>query len=296
MRVSALVVTCALVLGVASVSHAETTEADALFNQGRELLERGLFADACAKFKKSNELAPAPATLLNFGYCQEQLGRMKTAMDTYVAAQALAEKAGDPKKVAFAKERLVAATARATKLVILVAPPIPDDLVVQRNGTAVTKAEYGRSIPVDPDEIVVTASAPGRRPWRTVVIARGDGASVTVFVPPLEEPETSVSGGIETKRLVAIGLGIVGAGTLGAGFALGLGAHSRYRDTLSQCDDAGCDPHAVDVQDSARAQGNVATVLVGVGLVTLGAGVVLWLTTKKEPSFAVLPMGIRGRF
>src|SRR4029079_9496908 len=92
----------------ASVGHASAqapsgqTQADPLFTEGRDLLEKGRFAEACPKFHRSQELAPAVGTLLSLGYCWEQLGRLRSAMDAYSEAEALAGGAGDAKRSAFA--------------------------------------------------------------------------------------------------------------------------------------------------------------------------------------------------
>ncbi|MEA2752751.1 MAG: hypothetical protein QOI41_6894, partial [Myxococcales bacterium] len=45
-------------------SAASQPQADALFAEGRELLEKGKYPEACAKLARSEELAPAVGTLL----------------------------------------------------------------------------------------------------------------------------------------------------------------------------------------------------------------------------------------
>src|SRR5687767_13153220 len=55
------------------------SQAEPLFNEGRELLEKGRFAEACPKLARSQALAPAVGTLLNLGYCWEQLGKLRSA-------------------------------------------------------------------------------------------------------------------------------------------------------------------------------------------------------------------------
>jgi len=72
-----------VLLSAPSVGAETPSEADTLFAQGRELLERGQYAEACAKLAKSEHLAPAIGTLLNLGYCWEQIQRYRSSMDAY---------------------------------------------------------------------------------------------------------------------------------------------------------------------------------------------------------------------
>jgi tetratricopeptide (TPR) repeat protein len=268
-------------------SHARAdgaSEAETLFAQGRELLEKGSFAEACPKLARSEQLAPAVGTLLNLAYCYEQLGRMRSAMDSYGEAEVLAKSSGDAKKATFARDRFVAVEKSAIKVVVRVVPPEAPGMEVVRNGQPVPKSDWGQMIPIDPDEIVVSASAPKHESWKTVVMARGPGAIVTVFVPPLGDGTATAASSsgkgaaLGTRRIGALGAGAGAAISLGAGMALALGAKSRYDDTRARCDATGCDEGALTVQRNAVAQGNVATALIALGLVLAGAGAYLWLS------------------
>ena len=82
-----------VVLLIAAPARAEPSEADALFSQGRELLEKGRFLEACEKLRRSEELAPAVGTLLNLGFCYEQTAKLRSAMEAYSEAEILARPA-----------------------------------------------------------------------------------------------------------------------------------------------------------------------------------------------------------
>jgi tetratricopeptide (TPR) repeat protein len=277
-------------LVTSSSAHADGSqaEADALFAQGRDLLEKGQFGDACVKLKKSEELAPAVGTLLNLGYCWEQVGRFRSAMESYAEAEVLAGKTGDAKRSAFAQQRLTEVQPKVMKLIILVTPPAAPDLEIKRNGVVVPKTDWGQAIAIDPDEVEVSASAPGRARWKGVVMGRGPGAVLTVFVPlladekeapaPVAQPRSTIG----TKRIAALGLGGAAITMIGAGIATGLYAKARYDDSLHHCDAAGCDSTGLDVQRSAVTQGNVATALVGLGALCAGAGVYLWIVGGEK--------------
>jgi tetratricopeptide (TPR) repeat protein len=281
----------------ATANAAEATKADQLFAEGRELLEKGRFAEACERFRQSEEASPAVGTLINLAYCYEQIARFRSAMDAYAEAEMLAKQAKDDKREKFARERFAAVEPKALKLIVRVADAASTGIEVKRNNVVVPPAQWGVPLAVDPEDFVITASAPGRAPWRGAVIGRGEGAVITVVVPTLEEaragastaPAPSAGGGsfptaLGTKRLVALGLGGAALATLGAGTALAFSAKSRYDDSLAHCDAEGCDGRGVSEQQGAVAQGNVATVLLALGVVCVGGGVYLWLTGGDEGS------------
>lgn len=262
-------------------------EADQLFTAGRELLEQGRFAEACPKLERSEALAPAVGTLLNLGYCWEQVGRFRSAMDAYAEAEVLAQRSSDPKRMTFARERYTAASARVMKLVVRVADAKIAGLEIRRNDVVLPSSDYGQPIPVDPDEIVVSATAPGHTPWKGVVLVRGEKAVATVIVPPLEE-RSSFAGFdlLSGKRLVALGLGTAAVVSLSAGIATGLAAKGRHGDADAHCTPAGCDAIGNGIQERAAAQGEVGTGLVVLGALAAGAGIYLWLSGGDGPAKA----------
>ncbi len=274
-------------------------QADALFSEGRDLLEKGRYTEACAKLAKSEELAPAVGTLLNLAYCWEQAGRLKSALDAYSQAEAIASAAGETKRAIFAKERYAAVEPRATKLIVRLTAPEAPGLEVKRNGVVLTKSDLDRPTPVDPSDYTITASAPGHGAWRGAIVVKGEGGVVTMIVPPLTANEKAGAAkettGLTARRMGALGLGGLSALALGAGLGLAFAAKSRYDDSRSRCDDAGCDETGHDIQRGAVAQGNIATALIGLGLLSAGAGVYLWIVGAPE-NVAAGPAFASGRF
>lgn len=275
-----------VVLLIAAPARAEPSEADALFSQGRELLEKGRFLEACEKLRRSEELAPAVGTLLNLGFCYEQTAKLRSAMEAYSEAEILARQANDNKRAAFAKERIAAVEPKVMKLVVRVVTPDLAGLAITRGGKPVPKTDWNHPIAVDNEEHVVEATAPGYLAWKGVVSARGDGAVVSMFVPPLvPENAKSTDSGTDAKgavtigprRLIAVGLGVLGVASFSAGLGVGLAAKSQYDDAQAHCDPTGCDERGLAEQRSAVSQGNLGTALGVLGLVSLGAGVALWL-------------------
>ena len=290
--------------GVANAQDATRAHApaDALFSEGRDLLEKGRFAEACAKLARSEELAPAVGTLLNLGYCYEQLGKFRSAMDAYAEAEVLANVANEPKRATFARERFTAVEPRTAKLVVRIVPPEAPGLEVKRNGIVIAKTNFDHPIPIDPEDYVISASAPGYVPWQSAIIIKGEAAVVTVIIPPLVSASTATAGAapsrLGSRRIMALGLGAVSALAIGAGVAAAFSAKSRYDDAQSHCDASSCDEVGASIQHGAVVEGNIATGLIGFGALCGAAGIYLWIVgapeAKQNPRAVRLDVGPRG--
>jgi hypothetical protein len=274
-----------------SPARAEGEDADALFNAGRELMQQGRFTDACPKFAQSQRVIPAVGTALNLGLCLEKLGHTASAVAAYRDAITMASALGptEVKRIAVARDRLLALEPRIVKMQIVVADDVAG-LEVKRDGLGFAKSQYGTALPVDPIPHVIEATAPGRQPWRTTVVVSGDGAIAVVTVPPLAAIPKPVASPVPAAAprsaeptasdthpvaLTAV-LGGVGLVALTAGVVLALDARSRYDDADSLCDARGCAPQAAALQDGARARGNVATVAFIAGGLALAGAAVVW--------------------
>ena len=164
----------------------------------------------------------------------------------------------------------------------------------------------GTAVPVDPGEHEVTATAPGKKPWRRKVVVEPDGHLVTVSIPSLE------SG----KNFRGVGVVITGVGLLGLGVAAGLTAWAKIRldDSNSgpgACTGNLCPPAGFNARTDAVTYGNVATgawigggivTAAGIGLLT-ASGVVrsqaLRATVTPAASFdprGGATLGVAGRF
>jgi hypothetical protein len=115
----------------------------------------------------------------------------------------------------------------------------------------------------------------GLEPASTALAAPGPGSET--YATANREPISSRSG--TTVRL--LGLLIGGAGVLGMGAGLGVAIDAKAKDNS-----AANEPGTLRQTDSASAvsEGNVATVLLGVGTAMAVAGVVLWIAAPRARS------------
>jgi hypothetical protein len=157
-------------------------------------------------------------------------------------------------------------------------------LVVKRNGEPVAGPQLSLRSPADPGSYSITAEAPGRAPFHTSVLVGPASDDVVVTVPALRPvaPPPSGAGGGE-RSVIGYVLGGLGVASLGVGatfgvLALASGAEAkeacRTRSTCSR-------DEAVDARDRANAQGWVANVGLGLGVIGLAAGAYLLLAPPR---------------
>jgi len=162
------------------------SEADRLFEAGRELAHKGDYAGACDKFEKSYALEPALGTQLNLADCDEHLGHLRAAWERYLAAALQAERAGETKRAEFARQRADAVAAKLATIVIDVADPTLPGLAIAIAGRSVPPGREIRDR-VDPGDLDVTATAPGKPDFTTKVHAVA-GETAIVAIPAAGQP------------------------------------------------------------------------------------------------------------
>jgi len=174
----------------------EVPLAEMLYQNGRELMAQGNFAEACPKLAESYRLDPATGTLLNLAGCHEGEGKLASAWVEYMDAARASRRGGRPDRVRFAEEHANRLAPRLSRLTIVVAPGAePADLQITLDGAVVGKAVFGVAAPLDPGTHVVVATAAGRRPFtHTLVLGpEADQQTVTVSALALAEPQAPVA-------------------------------------------------------------------------------------------------------
>lgn len=277
-------------------AHADPAAAEALFREGRALLQRGELAPACEKLEASNALDASAGTLLNLAACRLKQGRTATAWAHFLSAGRLAENQNRTEQASEAKLRALELEPQLSTLTLL-APAAPPGLEVRRSGQLVQPGSLGTAVPVDPGRLVIEASAPGYEPSR-LELTIGASAERRVFQIPQLHKSTPPAGvdmsattsaspvvpdsAPERRRSNALPwvIGGTGGASLLAGSVLGVLALSSNSKAIQHCD-AGNTNACKETQRRRDSQALASTVCVGAGLVGVGVGV-LWLLTGSS--------------
>lgn len=289
--------------------------AQALFDQAKADMAADRYERACPALEESQKLDPALGTLLNLAACYEKMGRTASAWSRFLEAAAAARKSGHPDAERVARDRARALERRLSKLTITVPAAGEPGLEVLRDGVSLGPAEFGVPIPVDPGSHVVSARAPGRKPWQTDVIV-SDARSVSTRVPELEqapvekpveapaakedagtttppaalpppEPEAAPS---HTRRTVGYVVGSVGIAAVAAGGVFAALTKSKDNEADKLCNGAGTDV-CKDTTEKTRYEETVsdakqnalfAYVGFGVGAAALATGAYLILSDPGD--------------
>jgi tetratricopeptide (TPR) repeat protein len=302
----------ATVLAAAGIAAAQpsdpddATAASAAFQRGRDLVKLGRYTEACVEFGKSYELDPALGTAVNLADCLERQGQLYRAWELFDLVARSSPNVQS--RARLARARADALAARLARVIVTLRDPTARGLAVRIGEHAVTPAPVIRDL-VEPRELEVVATVPGRPAFRTVLHAVA-GATVTVDVPVLSAPEEP--GPPRRRRsfvYLAGGLGAAGGVGLGASLVIGLEARSDYRAALShEClpgstaDDTGYRLCKARV-DRAGTRADRATGFAIAGAVLGAAAAAVFLAAPREAlqltpvaTDRQLGLGIAGRF
>ncbi|HEX7605043.1 MAG TPA: hypothetical protein VF316_25675 [Polyangiaceae bacterium] len=266
--------------------------AQALFDEGRKLMEAGKYADACPKLESSQKLDPGAGTLMNLAACYEKSGQTASAWVTYTDA-ASAAAGRHPDWVETARQHVATLEPKLCKLTVDVRAKATG-LVVKRDGAVLPEGMAGAPIPVDPGKHTVEATAPGHAPFTVTIELMGDAARKTVVVRELDATGAtgaSEPGGLGGAKIAGLTMAGVGAAGLVVGAVFGglaLGAKGTAGDGNCSSDLLHCNAKGIDALDSARTFATVSTIGFIGGGVLLAGGIVLFLAApKKEAAPAV---------
>jgi hypothetical protein len=281
----------------------QSAAAQTAFDEAMKLMSQGRTAEACPKFAAAQRLDSGMATQFRLAECYEKTGQLASAWANYVEVADAAKGAKSKDREAFARKRAAALEPRLSRLSILVPPALSalHGLEIKRDGSVVDKALWGTSIPVDPGEHVVVATAPGKKPWQGKSVATEQPARLEVTIPPLRDltpllpllppaatpapppAEPAPKGG--RSAVPAILLGSLAAASAGAGVALLVVAGNKRTDALTldktilknggSCLGANMDPRCEDLTNRARAvdtlQAIAISAFIGAGALATGA-------------------------
>ncbi len=276
----------AVMLCVSSIAHAQSADpkvvaAQTLFDEGRALMDKKRFAEACKKLEASQKLDPGAGTLLNLASCYEQNGQSASAWITYKDA-AVAAGSRHPDWVQQANESANALESKLSKLTVVIGVPTPG-LVIKRDGIAVDPSTFGVALPVDPGAHTIIASAPDHADYTTRVDVGAAKDDKSITIPALVAGASS--GAVPPQRIV--GGVIAGVGGVGVvvGVIFGVLASGKKSDAsdpkICNADLTTCSPAGKALVDDARTDALISTVSIIAGSALAVGGVILMLTAHK---------------
>ena len=285
-------------------SLAEKATAQALFEDGLQLMGAKRYTEACPKLEESERLDPALGTRFRLSECDEAIGRLASAWAGFLEVADLAHTAGQTDRETVARARAAALQPKLSRVKVEVMQPDTPGLEVAHESVIVGRGQWGTPVPIDPGTYTVTATAPGKRPWRGSVTIAEDGSTARLLVPALDDAPAET---VQTVIPLTVGAApaatpldahpgrttrIVGFTSIGAGAAgviasgvMGLVAKGNYDGAGLHCAATTCDASGKATTDGARSLANAATAVFVVGAVAAVGGVVLVLAA---------PSGARG--
>ncbi len=300
----------------------DAARAEALFDEARELMKKGRYAEACPKLEESNRLDSGLGTRMNLASCWDRTGHTAAAHREFLAVSESAAAKGERDRAEVARRHAAQLEPKLAKITILV--PLEnrvEGLEVRRDGSLLAPERWGTPELIDPGTIRIEARAPNRVAWHTE-LALSAGRAAEWTIPQLApEPPTQAPAAGRLKpadsnanrdlwfRRAGVGATVVGVVGIGVGAYFGLRAKQLYdRSNEQGCnDDNLCPAPALRTRERAVDAGNVATVSFLVGTALTAGGVGLFVlgsregATSLEASAAFAPDGsgqavLHGRF
>jgi tetratricopeptide (TPR) repeat protein len=280
-----------------SAALGDPATAEALFREGRRLLDEGRYDEACPKLAESHAQDPASGTLINLALCYEKQGRLATAWAHYRSAADLARKDGRADRVATADTKIAELESRVPRLIVHAAEPRPG-MEARWASIRISAAAFDTPIPLDPGTYVITVSALGYRDHvQTITVAEKESRTLeipaltalpsapsnpppaTAVLAPEASPSTtpvepqSTGSGPPVAGLVVGGIGLV---ALGVGTYFGLSSLEAYEEAEKACPTHhGCSEPARDARDEAETKAWISNISLGAGIIATGVGA--WL-------------------
>jgi hypothetical protein len=318
---------------VASPSaRADSTQAEALFNDGNRLMREGKLAQACAAFEASNRIEPGAGTLVLLGQCREKTRQLASAWLAYKQA---ATRAKDVRKREYATARVAELQPQLSYLTVSVSDENRvEGMTIERGGSTIDRPLWNLPQPVDGGDHVITVHAPGREVWQTTVHVATARDKVRIEVPRLQDrsqaaspalpppgstqatpavdPSIAVSaeppGTFTTMRGFAVGAAGASMISLIAGVVLGVSATGKQDDAYRLCPEPATPCGQADQSNAliraSHDRAHEANVAFAIAAGAAFAAGVLWFMgapdTERAARISVVPsaagVAVWGRF
>lgn len=290
---------------------ADKAAAEALFQQGQQLMDEQRLDEACEKFRASQQLDSGLGTMLYLADCYEQSGRTASAWAMFKEAASVAASRGETNREQIARVRADALKPRLSYIIIRSAAPLPADATIERDGGIIPSALLGVAIPADPGNLDVRVNAPGFEPVTvSSQVPEATTQPVEITLPALNplataedasnvspsQPAASLSTDArqqlpvpkpglsteETAGLVLGGVGLVAVGLATVFTVIGSSTHDESLRDCSASDPNSCGPKGTQLREEALDELGLATLFGVIGTAALGTGVALYVAFPDD--------------
>ncbi|MBI5538235.1 MAG: PEGA domain-containing protein [Deltaproteobacteria bacterium] len=303
--VASVLLTAALISGIAQGDDAQKARAREYFKHAVTLFDERRFADSLVEFEKSYALVPVFSTLYNIGQVHVALGHPVEAVDAFEKHLAQGGTAIPADQRARVEAELAAQRNRIGEIQMSV---LPAGAELRIDGKVVGKAPLSTPVKVAAGHHRVEAMLEGYRSVDKEVDLQGKGRLEISFqlvslqspqelspapappaaptarpaqVAPVAESGSPQDSKGSTQKIVGwslAGVGLVGAGV---GIIVAVTGQSKHQDALDQWY-SGDHPGANDTESKANSLKTVGGVTIGAGAALLIGGTVLLLTAPSS--------------
>lgn len=283
------------------------SDAKDLFARARELRAGNDCGTAAPLFRKAWTIFPQGlGSLRNLAECEEQLGHFASSRRAWLdLKRALVTAPNDAKYDGWDKDSEDAASRLKKKVAtfivdVFVRSPDGEALANDQtgveifvNGESVGTALVGTPLERDPGTYRIRAQMADAPPVeQTVSVAAGDNPHVSVRLTrtPVEQaaaaPVVIEDDGKATRKTLGwIAVGVGGASLVGAGitFLVRESSLSEVEDRCAAPETGPCPTSLKGTIDTGKLMDVLSPILLGVGVVGVGGGVALILTSKSTP-------------
>lgn len=286
---------CVSVLAASTVRGQDPEHAEALFNEGKRLLDEGNAWAACPKIEAALGMtadASAAGRML-LARCYEAIGRLGSAWRLY----------RDIAKADNSREAREAGEALAPRIHQLTITASPTTLAlrglhIEIDTHVVSKSDLELPIAVDAGPIPLLVTADNKEDWALLIDVPSAPGTTAITIPELRDSAiTTPNGGSVNapssppfwtgERIAGLTLGLTGVAVLAISGGMAALAKSNYDEALVTGKCTGTAPPACeDVSgiDDARALGNATTGVFFGGLALVGVGVIVFASTPTTPA------------
>lgn len=285
-----------------SASASPETEAKDLFARGRELRSANDCGSAAPLFRKAWTIYPQGlGSLRNLAECEEQLGHFASARRSWLdLRRALITAPNDPKYDGWDKDSEEAAARLKQKVAsfvvdVYVRGPQGEELANDRsgveifvNGESAGTTLVGTPLERDPGSYLIRAQRVDAPPVeQTVILAAGDNPHVTIRLerkpPPPGGSASASSSNLKTVGWIALGVGGASLVASGITFLVRQSARSELDEKCGANAETGPCPTSLEgTIDTGKLMSVLSPVFLGIGVVGVGGGLALILTSPSK--------------